>query len=94
MIDLQGHLANHQRPIFEQQVIGLEDAAGLRVFNRNQREIDRLVRDPMEDMAQRPKGLGRRCRKTCVQSLLGIGARFPLVADRDLARDSQTLSSR
>src|SRR5205807_9330138 len=45
----------------------------------------------MERMPQGAKRLGRRHWKGGVQGLLRVRARFPLVADRDLARDLETL---
>jgi len=45
----------------------------------------------MERVPQRAKGLRRRRWKGGVQGLLRVGARFPLIADRDLARDLETL---
>ena len=40
-------------------------------------------------MAQGSKGLRRRPGEGGVQRLLRVGARFPLVADRQLARDAR-----
>jgi len=45
----------------------------------------------MERVPQGAKGLRRRRWKGGVQGLLRVGARFPLIADRDLARDLETL---
>ena len=91
MVNLERDLGDHQRSIFEQQVIGLQDAACLGVLHGNQGKIDRLVGDAMERVPQGAKRLGGRRWKGGVQGLLGVGARFPLIADRDLARDPETL---
>src|SRR2546421_11835003 len=45
----------------------------------------------MERVPQGAKGLRHRRWKGGVQGLLRVGARFPLIADRDLARDLETL---
>jgi hypothetical protein len=91
VVDLQRDFADNQRPVLEQEVIGLEDATGLRILYGDEREINRLIGDAMEDMPQRSERLGRRRRKRGVQRLFGVGTRFPLIADRDLASDSATL---
>ena len=89
MVDLERDLRHHQCPVLEQQVIGLQHTAGLRILYRDEAEVDRLVGHPMEGVAQRPKRARRRRGKGGVQSLLGVGARFPLIADRDLAGDAR-----
>ena len=94
VINLEGDLADDESPVLEQQIVGLEDAAGLRILDGNQREVDRLIRDAMEDMPQRSKGLCCSAGKIGMQRLFGIGARLPLVADRDLAGDPPTLENR
>src|SRR5438094_6529672 len=91
VVNLQRHLSDHQGSVFEEQVIGLQDAAGLGVFHWNQGKIDRLVGDAMERVPQGAKGLRRRRWKGGVQGLLRVGARFPLIANGDLARDLETL---
>ena len=45
----------------------------------------------MKRVPQGAKGLRRRRWKGGVQGLLRVGAWFPLIADRDLARDLETL---
>jgi hypothetical protein len=47
----------------------------------------------MEGMPQRAEGLRRGGRESGVERLFGVGARFPLIADRQLACDLRTLSN-
>ena len=93
MVDLERDLGDHQGSVFEQQVVGLENAAGLRILDRDEGEVNRLVSDPMEDVTKGPEGLWCGRGKRGMQRLFGVGAWFPLVADRDLARDLATLKN-
>jgi hypothetical protein len=92
VVNLQRDLGHDQRSVLEQQVVGLEDAAALRVLDRDQGEVDRLVGNPVEGMPQRSKRLGLRGGEGGVERLFGIGARFPLVADRELAGDARNFN--
>jgi hypothetical protein len=89
VVDLQGNLCYHQRPVLEQKIVRLEHAASLRVLDRDQREVHRLVRDPVEGMTKCSKSLWWRGGEGGVERLFGIGARFPLIADRELAGDAR-----
>ena len=91
MVDLQSYLGHHQGAIFEEQVIGLEYAAGLRVLDRDQRKINGLVGDAVKGVPKRSEGLGRGRRESGVEGLFRVGARFPLITDRDFAGDAETL---
>jgi len=92
VVNLQRDLGNHQRSILEQEIVSLEHAAPLRVLDRDQREVDRLVGDAVKGMPQRAEGLCGRLGEGGVERLFGVGARFPLVADRELACDGRTVS--
>ena len=93
VVDLEGHLRHDERPVLEQEIVGLEHATALRILDRDEREIHRLVGDPVKRMPQRAKGLRGRRGEGGVKRLFGVGARFPLVADRELACDGRTLSN-
>ena len=92
MVDLQCDFGNDQGSILEQEIVGIEHATALRILDRDEREIHRLVSDPMKRMPQRAEGLRGRERKGGVKRLFGVGTRFPLVADRELACDGRTVS--
>jgi hypothetical protein len=93
VVDLEGHLRHHQRPVLEQEVVGLENAAPLRILDRDQREVHGLVGNPVKGMPQGSKRLWLRGGEGGVERLFGIGARFPLVADREIVGDLATLSN-
>jgi hypothetical protein len=57
VVDLQRDLGHHQRSILEQEIVGLEDAAPLRVFDRDEGEVDRLVGHPVKGMPKGAEGL-------------------------------------
>ena len=92
MIDLQRNFGHHQGAVLEEQVVGLQDAAPLRVFDGDQCEVHRLVGHPVKRVPQRSKGPGRCGGEGTVERLFGVSAGFPLVADRELAGDPATLS--
>jgi hypothetical protein len=92
MIDLQRDFADDQRSVLEQEIVGFENAAGLRIFDWNQRKVNRLICDPVEDVTKGSERFWRRRRKGGAQRLLGICARNSLITDRNLACDAGTLS--
>jgi hypothetical protein len=57
MVDLQCDLGNHERPILEQQIVRLQHAAALRVLDGDEREVNGLIRNPVEGVTQRAEGL-------------------------------------
>ena len=93
MVNLQRDLRNDERSIFQQQILGFEHAAALRVLDRDEGKVHRLVGHPVKGMPQRAEGLRCGGGKGGVERLFGVGAGFPLVADRELACDPRTLSN-
>ncbi len=89
VVNLQCHLSDHERSVLEKQIVRLEYAAPLRVLDRDQREVDGLIGNAVKGMPQRSKSLWLRCREGGVQRLFGVSARFPLIADRELACDAR-----
>jgi hypothetical protein len=57
VVDLQRDLGNHERPILEQEIVRLQHAAALRVLDRDQREVNGLIGDPVEGVTQRTERL-------------------------------------
>jgi hypothetical protein len=51
VVDLQRDLRHDQRSILEQEIVGFEYAATLRVLDRDEGEVDRLVGHPVKGMA-------------------------------------------
>jgi hypothetical protein len=69
VVDLQRDLGDHQRSVLEQQIIGFEHAAALRILDRDEREVDRLIGDPVKGVPQRAEGLRRRVGEGGVERL-------------------------
>jgi hypothetical protein len=57
MVNLQRDLGDHQGSVLEQEIVGLEHAAALRILDRDEGEVNRLVGDPMKGMPQCAEGL-------------------------------------
>jgi hypothetical protein len=92
VVDLESDLCDHERSVLEQKIVGLEDAAPLRVLDRNERKVHRLIGDAMEGMPERSERLWLGGGEGGVERLFRIGARFPLITDRELAGDARNFS--
>jgi hypothetical protein len=57
VVDLQRDLGNHERPILEQEIVRFQHATALRILDGDEREVNRLIGDSVEGVAQRTEGL-------------------------------------